>query len=32
VIGADAPVQYEQRDDIGQPRRRLPAKPATHES
>ena len=32
VIGADAPVQYEQRDDIGQPRKRLPAKPATHES
>ena len=25
VIGADAPVQYEQRDDIGAPRRRLPA-------
>jgi hypothetical protein len=24
VIGADAPVQYEQRDDIGAPRRRLP--------
>ena len=32
VIGADAPVQYEQRDDIGQPRKRLPAKPGTHES
>ena len=32
VIGTDAPVQYEQRDDIGQPRKRLPAKPATHES
>jgi hypothetical protein len=25
VIGTDAPVQYEQRDDIGQPRKRLPA-------
>ena len=25
VIGAGAPVQYEQRDDIGAPRRRLPA-------
>jgi hypothetical protein len=25
VIGADAPVQYEQRDDIGEPRTRLPA-------
>jgi hypothetical protein len=25
VIGADAPVQYEQRDDIGAPRKRLPA-------
>ena len=24
VIGTDAPVQYEQRDDIGAPRRRLP--------
>jgi hypothetical protein len=24
VIGTDAPVQYEQREDIGQPRRRLP--------
>jgi len=32
VIGADSPVQYEQREDIGQPRKRLPAKPATHES
>jgi hypothetical protein len=32
VIGADAPVQYEQRDDIGLPRKRLPAKPATNES
>ena len=28
VIGADAPVQYEQRDDIGAPRRHLPSKPA----
>jgi hypothetical protein len=27
VIGANAPVQYEQRDDIGAPRRRLPATP-----
>jgi hypothetical protein len=27
VIGSDAPVQYEERDDIGQPRKRLPAKP-----
>jgi hypothetical protein len=26
VIGVDAPVQYEQRDDIGAPRKRLPAK------
>jgi hypothetical protein len=26
VIGTDAPVQYEQRDDIGAPRKRLPAK------
>jgi hypothetical protein len=25
VIGTDAPVQYEQRDDIGAPRRRLPS-------
>ena len=25
VIGADAPVQYEQRDDIGKPRKRMPA-------
>ena len=28
VIGADAPVQYEQREDIGAPRKRLPAKPS----
>ena len=27
VIGTDAPVQYEQRDDIGAPRKRLPAMP-----
>ena len=27
VIGTDAPVQYEQRDDIGAPRKRLPARP-----
>jgi hypothetical protein len=26
VIGTDAPVQYEQRDDIGAPRRRLPGR------
>lgn len=26
AIGADAPVQYEQRDDIGAPRKRLPAR------
>ena len=25
MIGTDAPVQYEQRDDIGAPRKRLPA-------
>jgi hypothetical protein len=24
VIGTDAPEQYEQREDIGQPRKRLP--------
>jgi hypothetical protein len=28
VIGTDAPVQYEERDDIGAPRRRLPGKRA----
>jgi hypothetical protein len=28
VIGADAPVQYEQRDDIGAPRKRLRAMPS----
>ncbi|MET0927126.1 MAG: hypothetical protein ABWY90_07100 [Solirubrobacterales bacterium] len=27
VIGADSPVQYEQREDIGAPRRRLPTRP-----
>jgi hypothetical protein len=33
VIGADSPVQYEQRDDIGKPRRRLPSrKPSGGES
>jgi hypothetical protein len=32
VIGADSPVQYEQRDDIGKPRKRMPANPATNES
>jgi len=26
VIGSDAPVQYEQRDDIGAPRKRLPTR------
>jgi hypothetical protein len=26
VIGSDAPVQYEQREDVGQPRKRLPAR------
>jgi hypothetical protein len=26
VIGADAPVQYEQREDIGQPRKRMPSR------
>jgi len=26
VIGADAPVQYEQRDDVGAPRKRMPAR------
>jgi hypothetical protein len=26
VIGADAPVQYEQREDIGEPRKRLPVR------
>ena len=25
VIGTDAPVQYEQRDDIGKPRKRMPS-------
>jgi hypothetical protein len=29
VIGTDAPVQYEQRDDIGKPRKRLPDRVAT---
>jgi hypothetical protein len=28
VIGADSPVQYEQREDIGAPRKRLPIKPS----
>jgi len=32
VIGADSPVQYEQRDDIGKPRKRMPVNPATNES
>lgn len=26
VIGTDAPVQYEQRDDVGKPRKRMPAR------
>jgi hypothetical protein len=26
VIGTDAPTQYEQREDVGQPRKRLPAR------
>jgi hypothetical protein len=25
VIGTDSPVQYEQRDDIGKPRKRMPS-------
>jgi hypothetical protein len=29
VIGADAPVQYEQREDIGEPRKRLPQRPSS---
>ncbi len=29
VIGTDAPVQYEQREDIGAPRKRLPGRPPT---
>jgi hypothetical protein len=32
VIGTDSPVQYEQRDDIGAPRRRPPAKPGGERS
>jgi hypothetical protein len=32
VIGSDAPVQYEQRDDIGAPRKRLPRRPAIDRS
>ncbi len=31
VIGTDAPVQYEQREDIGAPRKRLPGRSATTE-
>ncbi len=31
VIGTDAPVQYEQREDIGKPRKRLPARVAATE-
>jgi hypothetical protein len=27
VIGTDAPVQYEEREDIGKPRKRLPSRP-----
>jgi len=26
VIGTDAPVQYEQREDIGAPRKRMPSR------
>ena len=26
VIGTDAPTQYEQREDVGHPRKRLPAR------
>ena len=29
VIGTDAPVQYEQREDIGKPRKRLPSRPGS---
>jgi hypothetical protein len=32
VIGTDAPVQYEERDDIGAPRKRLPTSPARDQS
>jgi hypothetical protein len=32
VIGTDAPVQYEQRDDIGAPRKRLPGRAAIDRS
>jgi hypothetical protein len=28
VIGSDAPVQYEEREDIGKPRKRLPSRPS----
>jgi hypothetical protein len=31
VIGTDAPVQYEQREDIGAPRKRLPARDSSGE-
>ena len=31
VIGTDAPVQYEQRDDVGAPRKRLPARGSSRE-
>ncbi len=31
VIGADAPVQYEQREDVGAPRKRLPARRSSGE-
>jgi hypothetical protein len=31
VIGTDAPVQYEQRDDVGAPRKRLPARRSSEE-
>jgi hypothetical protein len=32
VIGTDSPVQYEQRDDIGAPRKRLPDRAAIDRS
>jgi hypothetical protein len=31
VIGADSPVQYEERDDVGAPRKRLPSRPVSGE-
>jgi len=32
VIGTDAPVQYEEREDIGKPRKRLPGRPMSDQS